>query len=105
MNVYRCVSEVFGEVIPILDDGTGPMEYGCAAELVVAETRDKAKWAASCRTERGTLRPEDMLKWSVVLTRKNVDLPAGFITDTAKPSWWQTPKEICAAWHNRKANR
>lgn len=35
-------SPEYGEVVPILDDGTGPMEYGCDVAHVEAESREDA---------------------------------------------------------------
>lgn len=37
-HCYVVCSPEYGEVIPILDDGTGPMEYGC--DVVFAFTRN-----------------------------------------------------------------
>lgn len=33
----------YGEVIPILDDGSGPMEYGCDAVYVRSRTKRRAR--------------------------------------------------------------
>jgi hypothetical protein len=43
---YVVVGPMRGEVIPILDDGTGPMEYGCAYVEVKATDRNAAIRAA-----------------------------------------------------------
>jgi hypothetical protein len=39
---WLVVSPEYGEVIPVLDDGTGPMEYGADVVFVEAATRSDA---------------------------------------------------------------
>lgn len=46
MRNYVVVGPVRGEVVPILDDGTGPLEYGCAYVEVDAPDRSAAIRAA-----------------------------------------------------------
>jgi hypothetical protein len=96
MNIYRCVSEEF----PERSYSGEPPEYGCSVALVVAETRGKAKYMAvmldrtisrDIQSSRGMA---NMPKWSIIMTRKNVNLPAGDITMTARIGWWSTAKEI-----------
>lgn len=43
MKRYYVISPEYGETIPILDDGTGPMEYGCDVVVVNARTKREAK--------------------------------------------------------------
>ncbi len=43
---YEVVSPEYGEVIPILDDGTGPMEYGADFLYVRARNAHRAKTLA-----------------------------------------------------------
>jgi hypothetical protein len=45
-SLFFCLSEPLEEKIPILDDGSGPIEEYRIAELVVAPSRAKAKWLA-----------------------------------------------------------
>jgi hypothetical protein len=42
LQPWLVCSPEYGEVVPILDDGTGPMEYGCDVVHVEAETREDA---------------------------------------------------------------
>lgn len=42
MKRYVVIGPEYGTVEPILDDGTGPMEYGCDVVEVEAETRRAA---------------------------------------------------------------
>ena len=39
---WMVCSPEYGEVVPVLDDGTGPMEYGCDVVHVEAETKQDA---------------------------------------------------------------
>lgn len=45
-DLYLVVSEELSEVIPILDDGSGPLEYYKIVVLVSTSSRGKAKWLA-----------------------------------------------------------
>jgi len=61
MPTYWVISPEYGEVIPILDDGTGPTEYGCEVIRVEAPNKRAATVMAvrAWRTEgkwRGGLR-------------------------------------------------
>jgi hypothetical protein len=47
---WEVISPEFGEVVPILDDGTGPMEYGCSYVEIQAPTR-RAAIVAACKTD------------------------------------------------------
>ena len=42
MNRWWVVSPEYGTVVPVCDDGTGPMEYGCDAVEVEADTKRDA---------------------------------------------------------------
>lgn len=42
LKPWLVVTPEYGEVIPVLDDGTGPVEYGCDIVFVEAETRQDA---------------------------------------------------------------
>ena len=42
LKPWLVASPEYGEVIPVLDDGTGPMEYGCDVVFVEAESRTDA---------------------------------------------------------------
>lgn len=42
MKRWRVITPEYGEVIPVTDEGQGPMEYGCDAIEVEAETRRDA---------------------------------------------------------------
>lgn len=55
LNPYWVTSPEYGVLIPILDDGSGPIEYGCDVEEVWAPNkRDAIKIAVKkWRTERG----------------------------------------------------
>ncbi len=55
MRRFAVVSPEVGEVIPILDDGTGPTEYFCYYAEVEASTRREAKVNA--------LRHQDFKGW------------------------------------------
>lgn len=73
--LYFCLSETLEELVPILDDGTGPWEEYRIAELVVAPTRDKAKylaWKSDKPSRYDSI--EDMPRFSI---RKIAD---GFVT-------------------------
>lgn len=103
MNIYRCVSEELSYVEVICDDGTGPLEYYCIAELVAAETRGRAKWLAYKSDHPSYWRlasMDDMPKFSVVCTRKNVNLPEGVIANY-RNAWWDSPAEIRKLWRER----
>jgi len=81
MNIYRCISEELSEVVPILDDGSGPREPYRIAVLIAAETRSKAKWAAwhtDWKHCDGTM--SDMPRFSIRCARKDVNVPAGEYT-------------------------
>jgi hypothetical protein len=82
MNAYLVVSETLHERIPILNDGSGPDEPYCIVEIVVAEGRSQAKWAA-WRTDRNTFpgRPSDMPKFSVRRLAQGVAGSARLATD------------------------
>lgn len=72
-SLYFCLSEQLEEIIPIMDDGSGPTESYRIAELVVAPTRDKAKWMLFKRDSNyGDVR--DMPKFSIH------KLASGFVT-------------------------
>lgn len=45
MKHWIVISPEYGTMIPIMDDGTGPMEYGCDVVCVDAETARQAKVA------------------------------------------------------------
>ncbi len=65
LKPWYVVSPEYGTVMPILDDGTGPMEYGCDVVRVEAETRRDAlafgvrlmladsscRWVQDCRSD------------------------------------------------------
>jgi len=109
MNIYRCISEPLTETIPLLDDGTGPIEEYCIAELVAAETPSKAKWLAA-QSDRNiasycSAYMSDMPKFSIVCTRKNLAVEPGVITSTAKPAWWKTAAEVRQTWRERREHR
>ena len=59
---WSVTSPEFGEVIPILDDGSGPMEYGCDYALVIAPTKRAARslavraWRKNARTHSDSLK-------------------------------------------------
>ncbi len=40
---FLVASAEYGEVIPILDDGSGPMEYGCDVLWIRARSKQRAK--------------------------------------------------------------
>ena len=42
LKPWLIVSPEYGDVIPVLDDGSGPMEYGADVTFVEAETRRDA---------------------------------------------------------------
>lgn len=102
MNLYLVISEELSATVPILDDGTGPKEYGCIACLVAAETRGKAKYAA-WKTDKdlrhggfGTFTgdPIDMPKFSVKKKLGNVDVPAGeYSYDDRFSAYWHDSSE------------
>ena len=46
MTHYMVSSPEISEVVPVLDDGTGPTEYFCCVAFVVAETKANAKLLA-----------------------------------------------------------
>lgn len=46
MNLYLVVSETLYEKIPILDFGEGPLEPYSICELVLAESREQARYLA-----------------------------------------------------------
>lgn len=43
MGTYYVMTPEYGEVVPILDDGTGPIEWGRDVEEVKATTKREAK--------------------------------------------------------------
>jgi hypothetical protein len=83
MNLYRVISEELSVTVPILDDGTGPQEYGCIAHLVAAEYGIDAAVAA-WKTDQGrntfksfTGDLIDMPKFTCELVAEGLDIPAG----------------------------
>lgn len=42
LTPWLVCSPEYGEVVPVLDDGSGPMEYGCDVVFVEAESRRDA---------------------------------------------------------------
>lgn len=47
MPNYLVISEEYGEVVPILDYGQGPTEYGCDICYVIgAKNKNEARWTA-----------------------------------------------------------
>ena len=42
LHHYAVITPEYGEVVPILDDGTGPMEYGCDCVEVLARNKRDA---------------------------------------------------------------
>ena len=90
MNAYRVVLHD----VPFREYVDYPDLYidGCAdeAEVVVAETPAKARYLAIrryCGVESA-----DWPNASVVLTRRDVSVPAGIVVDPP-PDWWDTDKE------------
>ena len=65
LKPWYVISPEYGTVIPILDDGTGPTEYGCDVVEVEAETKRDAlamgvklmladlscQWVKDCRLD------------------------------------------------------
>jgi hypothetical protein len=83
MNLYRVVSEELSVVVPVLDTGEGPREYGCIAATVAARTAVRAKWLA-WETDRGPLSFKtytgyagDMPHFEAALVYEGVDFPEG----------------------------
>src|SRR5690606_21215009 len=103
MNIYRCVSEQLLYRHRLLDDGTGPIEPYCIAAVVAAETRGQAKWMAWQTDDSFDGSICDMPKFSVVMTRKGINLPKGVISNP-KRAWWDSPSEIRQFWRERKAS-
>jgi hypothetical protein len=82
VNLYRVISEELSEVIPILDDGTGPTELYAIAELVAAKSRGQAKWMAyksDWKHFEDNIR--EMPKFLVICVVKDVELEPGFYSD------------------------
>lgn len=46
MPIFIVVSETLYNTIPLMDDGSGPSEPYCIVELVIAETREQARYLA-----------------------------------------------------------
>jgi len=42
MKLWRVVTPEYGEVVPVTDEGQGPMEYGCDVVEIEADTRRDA---------------------------------------------------------------
>lgn len=103
MNIYRCVSETLWGTTPILDDGTGPYEPYCIAEIVAAPTPAVAKYIAYKVAEnhgQPIYDMRDMPKFSVIKVRSGVDLPEGIVS-RPRASWWYAPKDLRKAWRER----
>ena len=88
LDLFFCLSEPLSETVPVLDYGQGPEEEYRIAELVVADSRAKAKWMAyKADKPNRHERMEDMPKMSV---RK---IASGFVTTprvvSREPAWQQ----------------
>jgi len=82
MNLYLVVSETLYGTVPILDDGTGPQEPYCIAELVIARSRGQAKYLVwrSDKDYHMNSGMTDMPKMSVRLWRKGLDEKPGIVS-------------------------
>lgn len=95
MPVFAVVSETLWETIPVLDFGEGPREPYAIVHLVVADTREKARWLAwrSDKNFDGDVR--DMPNFR---TRKLANEPSGvngIVTDWPfYEKLWEHPKAI-----------
>ena len=88
MNLYEVVSEILEETIPILDDGTGPIEQYCWAELVIARNRGQAKymtWQKNDRRYFGHI--PDMPRMSVKKRGGQYHVGPRFVTEDVGFQW------------------
>ena len=96
MPVYVVVSETLWETVPILDYGEGPREPYSIVHLVVANTREQARYLAWQTDKNST---GDFRDCPNFRTRKLADEPSegvkGVVTDwPAYEKLWQHPKAI-----------
>lgn len=95
MPVYAVVSEIMHKTIPVLDYGQGPSEPYAIVAIVVAKSREQARWLA-WQTDNdfdGDVR--DMPNFR---TRKLADHPdgaKGIVSDWDNyEHYWNDPKTI-----------
>ena len=86
MNLYLVVSETLWDIIPILDDGSGPYEPYAIAELVVARTPSQARWLA-WRTDEVSFEddPRVMPKFSTRLKARGIGGEPRIMPETTGP--------------------
>lgn len=60
MSIYIVVSEELSETIPIMDDGSGPREPYRMIDLVVADSREQARYLAWRRDKNFSYYIRDM---------------------------------------------
>lgn len=81
MNIYQVVSEVLTGYDYVCEEISVPVDY-CIAQLVVAGSRDQAKYVA-WKTDRQSFYPSDineMPRMSVRIVKKDVVGPARLVT-------------------------
>ncbi len=86
--LYQVVSEIMEEVVPILEDGTGPTEQFRWAELVIARNRGQAKWMTWKKNDRhyfGWM--PDMPKIGVRKLGSGYRIGPRFVTDDPGFQW------------------
>lgn len=95
MPVYAVVSETLWETVPILDYGQGPSEPYAIVELVVADTREQARWLAWQTDNNFDGDVRDMPNFR---TRKLADEPSeasGIVSGWDNyQRFWEHPKAI-----------
>ena len=80
MKLYLVVSESLWDIVPILDDGTGPKEYYRIAELVVARNAAQARYLAWSADSSFTKDIRDMPKFRCVAKLPDALGPARIAT-------------------------
>jgi len=81
--IFLVISETLYDIIPITDDGQGPLEPYCLCELVAADTREQARWDVyQTYTQYNANDVRDMPKFRTAKIRANRDgLPRGIVSD------------------------
>lgn len=95
MSLFLVVSEELSETVPILDYGQGPLEYYRIVELVVADTREQARWTAWTQQEKFSCDIRDMPNFRTRKLSNRHPESRGVVSDRpAFSEFWNHPEAL-----------
>lgn len=96
MPVFIVASEMLSEVVPILDYGQGPMEDYRIVEIVVAKSREQARYLAWQTDSHFDRDVRDMPNFRTRKLADHLDTSErGVVSDwDAYQKYWQDPKSL-----------